>query len=116
MLLNMYRGWCDKHDCLMTEADGVMTIEGENLDGLEQEHGIHMLVRISPHDPQRRRHTSRCKVLIGDMSDMGWLTAIRTYVLSPYQSVTNKVTGKQTGDVRLVFKGCPDWWWGALAF
>ena len=70
MLLRMYLRWCDKHDFkyemldyLEGEETGVkkvvVLIKGINAYGyLKCEKGVHRLVRISPFDSQKRRHTS----------------------------------------------------------
>ena len=70
MLLRMYLRWCDKHDfkyeildLLQGEEAGikkvVVLIKGINAYGyLKCERGVHRLVRISPFDSQKRRHTS----------------------------------------------------------
>lgn len=115
MLKIMYRGWAENNKCRVTETDGVLTIEGENLAGLEQEHGVHRLVRMSPHDPQNRRHTTFCKVLVGEMPDIEWGNSIRSYVLAPYKLAKNTVTEKQTGDVAAVLSGRPNLLWASTA-
>ena len=70
MLLRMYTRWADIHQCkvkLLGELKGEETgiksatlgIEGDMAYGyLKSEKGVHRLVRISPFDSNKRRHTS----------------------------------------------------------
>lgn len=82
MLLRMYRRWADEHgyknDVVeFTSGDGagfrsvMVTIEGEHAYGyLKAERGVHRLVRISPFDANKRRHTSFASVdVIPDVED-----------------------------------------------
>lgn len=74
MLLRMYRRWCDRHGYKHEVVDfspgeeaglksAVMTVEGEYAYGyLKAEIGVHRLVRISPFDSNKRRHTSFASV------------------------------------------------------
>ncbi len=74
MLLRMYNRWADAHDCRVQMVDilpgeeaGVknvtLLIEGEYAYGyLKSETGVHRLVRISPFDSNKRRHTSFASV------------------------------------------------------
>ncbi len=74
MLLRMYTRWAEDHgyktdviDILPGEEAGVknvtMTIEGDYAFGyLKSENGVHRLVRISPFDSNKRRHTSFASV------------------------------------------------------
>jgi peptide chain release factor 2 len=76
MLLRMYLKWCEKHDFLTRIVDyqageeaGIkdVTVEVSGLYAygyLKAEAGIHRLVRISPFDANRRRHTSFASVFI----------------------------------------------------
>lgn len=76
MLLRMYRRWADAHGYKnelvdFTEGDGagfrsvVLTVGGEYAYGfLKAEIGVHRLVRISPFDANKRRHTSFCSVFV----------------------------------------------------
>ncbi len=82
MLLRMYLRWCERRGYAVQEIDlqegeeaGIknitFTVEGEYAIGyLRSENGIHRLVRISPFDAQKRRHTSFASFLaipaIGD--------------------------------------------------
>lgn len=82
MLLRMYtrwaerRGWkCDVQDIVAGEEAGVakvtIRIEGANAYGYAKaERGVHRLVRISPFDANKRRHTSFASVdIIAEIED-----------------------------------------------
>ncbi len=70
MLVRMYLRWCERHrfgtqvlDQLEGEEAGLksatLSIEGRRAYGfLRAERGVHRLVRISPFDSQKRRHTT----------------------------------------------------------
>ena len=70
MLLRMYQRWCERHgfstsvvDIQLGDEAGIKSatirVEGENAFGyLATERGVHRLVRISPFDANKRRHTS----------------------------------------------------------
>ena len=74
MLLRMYVRWAERHgyrteivDSLDGEEAGLKSVtflvEGRNAYGyLESERGVHRLVRISPFDAAKRRHTSFASV------------------------------------------------------
>ena len=74
MLLRMYSRWCERKGCAVEtvevtdgEEAGIrsttLLIKGEYAYGmLKSECGVHRLVRISPFDANRRRHTSFCSV------------------------------------------------------
>lgn len=74
MLLRMYTRWAERHsyktqilDMLMGDEAGIKSvsilIEGSNAYGYtKSEKGIHRLVRISPFDAAKRRHTSFASV------------------------------------------------------
>jgi peptide chain release factor 2 len=82
MLLRMYQRWAESRgwkvdvtDALPGESAGiksaVMVIEGENAYGFcKAERGVHRLVRISPFDSNKRRHTSFASVdTIAELED-----------------------------------------------
>ncbi|MBI4341025.1 MAG: peptide chain release factor 2 [Candidatus Omnitrophica bacterium] len=81
MLLRMYRRWADDHgfvtemiDLVPGEEAGVksatMIIKGPYAYGyLQSEEGVHRLVRISPFDANKRRHTSFASVDVVPESD-----------------------------------------------
>ncbi|MEO6181939.1 MAG: peptide chain release factor 2 [Verrucomicrobiota bacterium] len=74
MLLRMYQRWCESRgwevevtDALEGETAGIksvtLRIQGENAYGFcKAERGVHRLVRISPFDSNKRRHTSFASV------------------------------------------------------
>jgi peptide chain release factor 2 len=74
MLLRMYQRWCESRgwqvdvtDALPGESAGIksatMLVTGENAYGFcKAERGVHRLVRISPFDSNKRRHTSFASV------------------------------------------------------
>ncbi len=76
MLLRMYTRWGETHGMkveLLDEVPGeeagirnaVLRIEGPFAFGwLKAENGVHRLVRISPFDAAKRRHTSFCSVFV----------------------------------------------------
>lgn len=76
MLLRMYRRWCDKKGFKNEVVDfaagdgagfrsATMTVMGQYAYGyLKAEIGVHRLVRISPFDSNKRRHTSFASVFV----------------------------------------------------
>lgn len=60
MLFDMYRKYCEKQGWKLTHPEeGVLEIKGEYAYGrLKNESGVHRLVRISPFDSKKLRHTS----------------------------------------------------------
>jgi peptide chain release factor 2 len=76
MLMRMYLRWCERTgfkaevvDLLPGEEAGIksatITVKGEFAYGyLRGENGVHRLVRISPFDAQKRRHTSFASVSV----------------------------------------------------
>ena len=76
MLMRMYLRWAERHkfntqivDLQMGEEAGIksatITVAGQYAYGyLKSEAGVHRLVRISPYDQGKRRHTSFAAVLI----------------------------------------------------
>ncbi|HUX67616.1 MAG TPA: peptide chain release factor 2 [Terriglobales bacterium] len=81
MLLRMYTRWAERHGFKTTLNDrqegeeagiksATVTIEGEYAYGLLQsETGVHRLVRISPFDQAKRRHTSFASVFVSPEID-----------------------------------------------
>lgn len=82
MLFRMYQRWAEARgwnvevsDILEGESAGIksvtMVITGENAFGyFKAERGVHRLVRISPFDANKRRHTSFCSVdIIAEIED-----------------------------------------------
>jgi peptide chain release factor 2 len=83
MLLRMYLRWCEQHgyptstvDLLAGEEAGIKSttfmVEGAYAYGyLKAECGVHRLVRISPFDANKRRHTSFASVdVIAEVDDV----------------------------------------------
>ena len=83
MLSRMYGRWFDLHgwkwevtDALAGDSAGLKSVtfrvEGENAYGFcKAERGVHRLVRISPFDSNKRRHTSFSSVdVIAELSDL----------------------------------------------
>jgi peptide chain release factor 2 len=83
MLLRMYLRWCEQHgyvtqsvDLMPGEEAGIKSttflVEGAYAYGyLKAETGVHRLVRISPFDANKRRHTSFASVdVIAEVDDM----------------------------------------------
>ena len=76
MLLRMYMRWCERHgfktevvDVLSDDEAGIKSamimISGDYAFGyLKAERGVHRLVRISPFDANKRRHTSFASVMV----------------------------------------------------
>jgi len=86
MLFRMYQRWCERRgwetevtDALAGEVAGIksatMLIKGENAYGFcKAERGVHRLVRISPFDSNKRRHTSFASVdVIAEIEEEGEL-------------------------------------------
>jgi len=84
MLLRMYQRWAERRgwtievsDALAGEVAGIksvtLNIKGENAYGFcKAERGVHRLVRISPFDANKRRHTSFASVdVIAEIEDEG---------------------------------------------
>lgn len=81
MLLRMYVRWCEKQGFQVEEIDMVdgeeagirsvtLLVKGDYAYGqLKAESGIHRLVRISPFDANKRRHTSFCSVYASPQVD-----------------------------------------------
>jgi peptide chain release factor 2 len=82
MLLRMYQRWCERRgwevevtDALAGEVAGIksatLLVQGENAYGFcKAERGVHRLVRISPFDSNKRRHTSFASVdVIAEIED-----------------------------------------------
>jgi peptide chain release factor 2 len=82
MITRMYQRWCERHgfeveitDILMGEQAGIKSVtffaRGPYAYGfLKSEAGVHRLVRISPFDANKRRHTSFASVdVLADIKD-----------------------------------------------
>jgi peptide chain release factor 2 len=84
MLLRMYQRWCESRgweteisDMLAGDSAGIksvtLVVRGENAYGFcKAERGVHRLVRISPFDSNKRRHTSFASVdVIAEVAELG---------------------------------------------
>ena len=81
MLLRMYARWCEKTDMAaetieLLDGDeagirsATILVKGEYAYGqLKAENGVHRLVRISPFDAAKRRHTSFCSIHVWPQVD-----------------------------------------------
>ncbi len=81
MLFRMYLRWCESHDMRVEMVDtqageegglkgATILVHGDYAFGyLKAEIGIHRLVRISPFDQQKRRHTSFASVFVYPQAD-----------------------------------------------
>jgi protein subunit release factor B len=119
ILMRMYLRWAQNNGYKATLVNQTLQVEGEYAYGcLKAEQGTHRLVRISPFDPDSRRHTSFAlvKVVPGteeDVEETDWSTLIRSYCLDPYQIVRDHRTGYETVDVEAVLEGRLDGFIGA---
>lgn len=81
MLMRMLLRWAERHDFKIEMLDdqpgeeaglksAIFSIEGDYAYGyLKSEQGVHRLVRISPYDSQKRRHTSFASVSVSPEID-----------------------------------------------
>ena len=111
MLYEMYLKWAEKHgfECSTVEPSPnqdfgtgkfVIDIIGDGIyDFLQNEIGLHRIVRISPLDPQKRRHTSFVAVGVYQKG------MTRSYILSPYQQVKNHYNDIVSNDAQSVLDG-----------
>ena len=123
MLLRMYQRWIERSgfksqtvDIQQGEEVGIksvtLLVSGEYAYGhLQTERGVHRLVRISPFDANKRRHTSFASVdVVPEIADtapieIAWGNQIRSYVFQPYQMVKDHRTGAETSNVQDVMDG-----------
>ncbi len=81
MIFRMYTRWADQHGYKLAIMDhqpgevaglksAILEIKGDNAYGwLKSEGGVHRLVRISPYDANKKRHTSFCSVAVTPVVD-----------------------------------------------
>ncbi len=94
MLLRMYIMWGEKNGCIVKQLDhqpgdgaGIKSVTIE-IDGdfafgyLKGENGVHRLVRISPFDSNKKRHTSFASVFVYPLLDEGIEIEINTADIS----------------------------------
>lgn len=103
ILIKMYEGWATRNGyASQLTGDGIVI----NADGslLPNESGTHRLTRYSPHDPQHRRTTCFAYVQVIGQSRFND-DVLRTYIIDPYQSVTDRRTNAVVVDVDSVLAG-----------
>lgn len=72
---------------------------------LRKETGIHRIVRISPHDPQKRRWTTFTKVKCFLDDEPEVKETLKSYVFQPYENVKNHSTGEQSVKLSDILNG-----------
>ena len=130
MLLRMYLRWAEREGYKVEldevqpgEEAGIKSstfiVHGESAYGfLSAERGVHRLVRISPFDAAKRRHTSfasldviplldeaKLDAIRGEQQGIDFGSQIRSYVLAPYQMVKDHRTEEEVGDPDRVLDG-----------
>ena len=106
MLRDMYEKYALKHDYKVGRFDDCLLISGNIPENwLLSERGIHRLVRISPHDPQKRRHTSFAEVIVDLADGSEYMEPVRSYILHPYTLVKDHLRGVETKDAKKVLSG-----------
>jgi len=113
MLLRMYCRYCEAHSLkyeVLADQPGhaSMLVTGADYGRFKAERGVHRLSRVSPFDPNRRRHTSFASV---DVAGAGHGTAspssqhVRAYILSPRCAVVELCTGFTADDPGKILDG-----------
>lgn len=129
LLSRMYVCWAARngHRVNTLDLDGgnkQITLYGVGIfDALSGERGVHRLVRISPLDPEGRRHTSFAAVDVRRMASVGpvkeakvnWAGSVRSYIFNPVHQVKDHTTGAETGKVRKVLDGQLELLWKSPA-
>lgn len=122
MLLRMYRRWAERRDYefeMIDSLDGdeagikraTFTVSGSYALGyLKSETGVHRLVRISPFDANKRRHTSFASVEVlttqrEKQEEIPQISQIRSYVMQPYQMVKDHRSDVETDNISAVLDG-----------
>lgn len=77
---------------------------------LSHEAGVHRLVRVSPFDEQRRRHTCFAQVYVDGDDGLGGAapglgSQVRSYILDPYKLCKDHRLGTETEEVERVLAG-----------
>ena len=113
MLTRMYIHWLEKHDyehnANWPDHNGSETFRIRIKDPdacvrLQAEVGMHRLVRVSPFDVERRRHTSFAAVSLEAVpSERGGV--LRSYVFDPHQVVKDHSSGLEVANAQSVLDG-----------
>lgn len=94
-LTNMYYNWCKNNGCsaFVSKRGGKEAeIQTDARISPLDESGLFRLVRVSPYDPEQRRHTVFARVIVDGVSDYD-TEPRRSFVLDPYQMATDHKTG-----------------------
>jgi peptide chain release factor 2 len=114
MLVMMYRRWAERQGLKVTEVQpGTIEVDGGVPSAIAgSETGVHRLVRISPFDEQKLRHTSFAYVQAFHSrskyrppATAQWGGQIRNYIIDPYKLVKDVRTEHQTENVWTVLQG-----------
>ena len=111
LLLDMYTAWARRMGMKVDVAVNslAITITGENVrEKLQREIGVHRILRVSPFDERKRRHTSFSSVFINGAGTPISATPgepIRSYVFEPYRTARDHRTDKETTDLNALFAG-----------
>lgn len=107
-IAGMYQDWCLLHGLKFSVSDGIsaktktveikIRIRGDVSKILKGEEGAHRICRISPYDPQRRRHTTWVEVGLEKRKSDALSSTIRSYVLAPYNLIKDLRTGVELRD------------------
>lgn len=121
LLLRMYYCWAVQNKCAVVTSGitrdpftiglerGVHRIDGEDIfNRLRAESGVHRLVRRSPFEAERLRHTSFALVeVVREKAEhgSGQDKQIRSYIFHPYQAVIDHRTQKEATNPQAVLDG-----------
>lgn len=108
---HMYAAWAEKHggrvegsvtngEALVVVLSGVDTAELA-----ENESGIHRLVAVSSHDPEKRRHTCFAAVRIDGAKEEHLGRQVRSIILHPYRMAKHYATDVAVDTPDLVLAG-----------